>query len=475
MKRRVFSLLSAFIAVLTLMPVTAFADGQAGGTSLTDWIYTLNNNDCTVTLNRYTGSSVNVIVPGSFDYQGQTYTAVLSCSSVFSGSSIQSVKICSGAGFSGNSMRQLFIGCTALSDADLSEADTSEITDISYLFSNCSALTSFDFSSVDTSGVNNMSYMFYGCSALAEVSFSGTQFSNVENMSYMFYGCNALDSFDFSGTDISSVSDMSYMFCSCRTLTDINFAGTDTPSLNNISGMFSACSALTELDLSSLDTGAVTSMGSLLSGCTALTSVNFSGLDTSNVTDMSNMFYSCSSLQTLDLSPLNTASVTTISSMFDSCTALSGLTGYENWNTSSLQNMSFAFNKTANAVSASTHVCIDLSRWDLSNITNSGWCFQNCLAQQIILPDNIAVISAGFMNHAVRYTGSYYTIPSGVTRIGYAHTFYDFATDSFTEFRVAQGNTAYKAVDGVLYSADSKEMLAVPRNKPFENGVFEIL
>lgn len=39
---------------------------------------------------------------------------------------------------------------------------------------------------------------------------------------------------------------------------------------------------------------------------------------------------------------------------------------------------------------------------------------------------------------------------------------------------LAAGNTNYKAVDGILYSSDGKEMLAVPRNKAFENGVYEI-
>lgn len=212
----------------------------------------------------------------------------------------------------------------------------------------------------------------------------------------------------------------------------------------------------------------------LFGDCTALTAVDLSAADTSGVVRMDYMFYNCSALKTVDLSAINAASVTNIRAMFSGCTNLSGLTGYENWDTSSLENMSFAFNKFVQSVSASVRVTIDLRNWDLSHITNSGWCFQNCRAQQILLPDNLAMMSAGFLNHATRYEGTSFTVPSGVKKIGYAHTLYDFATNDLTEIRVADGNTDYIAVDGVLYSADGREMLAVPRNKPFENGVFEI-
>jgi len=136
--------------------------------------------------------------------------------------------------------------------------------------------------------------------------------------------------------------------------------------------------------------------------------------------------------------------------------------------------MGFTFDHVASGSKAGTLACIDLSRWDLDQLRRSAWCFQICRAKQILLPDNLAIMSAGFLNHATKVTGSSFTIPAGVKKIGYAHTIYDFATDNFVEFTVAEGNENYKAVDGILYSMDGTEMLAVPRNKPFENGVYEI-
>lgn len=216
------------------------------------------------------------------------------------------------------------------------------------------------------------------------------------------------------------------------------------------------------------------SMSYLFGECSKLTEIDLSAADTSSVTDMSYLFYKCSALTAIDLAGLDTENVTTMRGMFSYCTKLSSLSGYEDWNTSSLEVMYQMFNRVASASGAGTLECIDLSKWDLDQVTNTGWCFQLCYAKQILLPDNLSVISAGFLNHAAKMTGTSYTIPSGVKKIGYGHTIYDFATDDFVEFIVAEGNTNYKAVDGILYSADGTEMLAVPRNKTFTDGIYEI-
>lgn len=209
------------------------------------------------------------------------------------------------------------------------------------------------------------------------------------------------------------------------------------------------------------------SMAKLFAKCTALRTLKMQA-DTANVTDMSYLFYGCEGLETLDLSTWNTGNVTTMKAMFSNCTKLKKLTGYENWDTGSLRSIAYMFNTTEQLKE------VDLSRWTLAQLENSGWCFQKCGASEILLPEDIAVISAGFFNHVTGYTGSSFTVPAGVKKIGYAHTIYDFANDDFMEFRVADGNTAYKAVDGILYSADGKEMLAIPRGKVFADKTYEI-
>ena len=188
-------------------------------------------------------------------------------------------------------------------------------------------------------------------------------------------------------------------------------------------------------------------MATLFAECPNLRSVVAAGLDTRGVASLEYLFCKSPKVESADLSGWDTGDVVTMHSAFSGCSALSQLKGYTTWDTSAVEEMHFMFNEVKKLKK------IDLRKWDLSNLKNSGWCFQNCTAQQILLPDTIAILSAGFMNHATQISGNSFTIPAGVKTIGYAHTFYDFATNDFTEFRVAEGNTAYKVIDGILYSA----------------------
>ncbi|MEE1329391.1 MAG: BspA family leucine-rich repeat surface protein, partial [Oscillospiraceae bacterium] len=209
-------------------------------------------------------------------------------------------------------------------------------------------------------------------------------------------------------------------------------------------------------------------MANLFHGCLYLVNADLSGVNTTGVTDMSHVFRSCTKLTAVDMTGIDTSLVTTMYCLFYDCKSLNSLVGYEDWDTRSLQNISGSFN------AVSPLKIIDLSHWDLSKIESSRICFQNCKAEQILLPDNLKTINAFFMNHAVNVKGTTFTIPAGVEKIGYAHTFYDFATDAFTEFIIAEGNKNFKAIDGILYSADGKEMLAVPRGKTFENNTYVV-
>lgn len=183
---------------------------------------------------------------------------------------------------------------------------------------------------------------------------------------------------------------------------------------------------------------------------------------------MEDLFYGCSALKQVTFSGVDTADVVTMRAMFYDCKNLKSIVGYENWNTGKLEDISFLFSGTESLGQ------VDLSRWDLSGLKNSGWCFQKCGAKTILLPENLAVISAGFFNHAYRYSGSSFTVPAGVKKIGYGHTFYDFGTAELTEILVAPGNTHYQSVDGILYSADGTELLGIPRSKEFPKGIYEI-
>ena len=145
-------------------------------------------------------------------------------------------------------------------------ANTTGITDMSYMFNSCDNLTEialFDTSSVtnmksmfnsctslvdglplfDTSNVTDMSYMFYGCESLKELPLWNT--SNVTNFDRFCYYC--FDLITVPNFDFSSATILKEMFFQCKSLLTVpafNFpVGTD------FSDMFHSCDEFTDIPL----------------------------------------------------------------------------------------------------------------------------------------------------------------------------------------------------------------------------------
>lgn len=81
----------------------------------------------------------------------------------------------------------MFYGCKALSTIDISNWNTSNVTNMSYMFYNCLGITSLDLSSFNTSNVTNMSAMFRNCPALTTLDIRNFDFSNCTSYGNMFY------------------------------------------------------------------------------------------------------------------------------------------------------------------------------------------------------------------------------------------------------------------------------------------------
>ncbi len=87
-------------------------------------------------------------------------------------------------------MGSMFSGCSSLTSLDLSSFDTSNVTIMWGMFSSCSSLTSLDLSSFDTSNVTNMDYMFQNCSNLQTIRVGSLwTTANAYTTAYMFDGC----------------------------------------------------------------------------------------------------------------------------------------------------------------------------------------------------------------------------------------------------------------------------------------------
>ena len=66
-------------------------------------------------------------------------------------------------------MNNIFCNCSSLTSLDLSNFDTSLVTDMTSMFQGCYSLTSLDLSNFDTSAVKSIVAMFYGCSSLTSL------------------------------------------------------------------------------------------------------------------------------------------------------------------------------------------------------------------------------------------------------------------------------------------------------------------
>lgn len=161
--------------------------------------------------------------------------------------------------------------------------------------------------------------------------------------------------------DTSDMRDMSYMFqhygivgsssCGSKYL---NLTSFNTSNVTDMNHMFNYAGNL-GLYLANWNTSKVTDMNNMFAYCLYLNDIDLTGWDTSNVTDMSYMFYTCSSLKIIKgIEDLNTSKVTNMNSMF-------------------YQFKPNQFSDTYNY----QITCLDLSKWDVSNVTNMYCMFNN--------------------------------------------------------------------------------------------------
>ena len=113
----------------------------------------------------------------------------------------------------------------------------------------------------------------------------------------------------------------------------------------------------------------------------ALQNIETKTWDMTRCTSLECAFRACQKLQSIDCADWNTSNVTTISNAFQNCFALTDL-DVSKWNTSSVTNMSFTFNTTGlksinveDWVVDNVTTSLDLSKWSPSNVqTFASFC-----------------------------------------------------------------------------------------------------
>ena len=222
-------------------------------------------------------------------------------------------------------MNSMFRNMSSLTTLDLSDFDTSQVTNMSYMFFNASSLTLLNLSNFDTSQVMNMDSIFRGMINLTTIDLSNFDTSKVEDMSSMFFDVRNLTTLDLSNFNTSRVTDMGFMFYGMSSLTSLNLSNFNTGNVTDMSFMFAQTHKLKTLNLGHLNTSRVTTMEKMFSNMWALESLDVSSFDTSNVTNMAHMFGGLAKITTLNLNNFNTSKVTDMSNMFNSMLIIENL------------------------------------------------------------------------------------------------------------------------------------------------------
>lgn len=220
-------------------------------------------------------------------------------------------------------------GETGTTDVEAGFYDTINLTDVaripwtatSWLYLFLYAENLGDLSDLDTSRVTDMRMLFGGSTFNGDISMWDT--SRVTNMASMFDGAVSFNQ-PIGNWDVSQVTDISGMF-------------TDTSAFNQ--------------PLNGWDTSSVTTMEQTFSYATAFKG-SIGTWDTSNVTDMSGMFVGAPVFNS-PIGTWDTSKVTTLSYMFQSAPAFNQPIG--KWNTSKVNEMvsmfydAKSFNQNINA------------------------------------------------------------------------------------------------------------------------------
>lgn len=246
--------------------------------------------------------------------------------------------------------RRWFYECRNLTKLDVSNLDTSNVTNVEQMFYKCRNLTQLDVSNLDTGNVTDMGDMFYECGNLTQLDVSNFDTGNVTDMGGMFYGCRNLIQLDVSNFDTSNVTSLQGMFNSCEKITTLDLRGFETQNVtgNGVQTMFWGCENLKELKLNvdKFDTGKVTSMYCMFAYCYELTNLDVSKFNTSNVTNLQGMFLKCSKLENLHVSNFNTSNVKDMYIMFSGCSSLKEI-DISNFDVSKVKTWGYMFANTS--------------------------------------------------------------------------------------------------------------------------------
>ena len=192
MKRNIKYLIGVILVVLVSVLALVLNSSFAVPTDwYTNYTYTLDEDNKTITLTKYNGSEEEVTIPSVATINSNDYSVIVSGgtanNALFSNNTdIKKVTFENGVKASSN-LNHLFRGCKNLTEVVFNDFDTSATTTMYRMFQNCTSLKKLDLSSFDTSNVTGMNEMFYGSSSLEELNISSFTSESLTSVNMMLF------------------------------------------------------------------------------------------------------------------------------------------------------------------------------------------------------------------------------------------------------------------------------------------------
>ena len=268
-------------------------------------------------------------------------------------------------------MNSMFHNIFNITTINLSNFDTSRVTNMSYMFFSSPMVRELDLTNFDTRNVTNMYEMFDNMTFLTKIKFSDKfDTGNVTNMGRMFSRLRSIEQLDLSHFNTGKVIDMAAMFLNSSALTSLDLSSFDTRNVTHMNNMFQGVAGVSRLRLNNFNTEKVKDMNAMFAYMHELEDLDVSSFDTRRVTNMYGMFSGAKKLRSLNVTNFNTNAVTNMGYMFTNMAALENL-NINNFNTSAVTNMNNMFSGMTSLRS------LNLSNFDTANVKDMGGMFHN--------------------------------------------------------------------------------------------------
>lgn len=273
----------------------------------------------------------------------------------------------------------------------------------------------------------------FGNLTIVKLNLQGLDTSQVKYATGMFRNNYYMTDLNVSSFVTSRFESMESMFEKCNGLTNLDVSKFDTSNATNMFRLFFNCNHIKTLNIEKWNTSNVNIMGYMFANCSSLQSVSLKNLDTSSCNDFFDMFGNCISLTSLDVSQFKTSNVKSSAWMFYNTTSLKELKGFESWDLSQVNNISWMFADSGLseihfpkagdilAINDVFNTCaylvsVDLSKLNLNNANDWQEAFYNCSKLKTIY------VSDDFVNSSTPRRNTFYNCTS---LIGGAGTKFD--------------------------------------------------